>query len=189
MAKISAEPAPSDAGDKPSTTGKGRPTPTRAEQEAARKRPLVGDPKEARKRARAEAAAQREKARIGMAAGDERYLMPRDKGPQRRFVRDWVDSRWNLAEFVMPIMLVVLLSMFVNIVFIQVYAYMVLWGFVALTVIDMVITSIRVKRAARRQFGDDRIEKGLGFYGAMRTVQMRFLRSPKPQVKRGGRPV
>jgi hypothetical protein len=52
-----------------------------------------------------------------------------------------------------------------------------------------VITSIRVKAAARERFGAARVEKGLGWYGAMRIVQMRFLRLPKPQVKRGHKPV
>ena len=55
--------------------GKGAPTPSRAQQEAARKRPLVPDDrKEAAKQARAKAAEARERARVGMAAGDERYL-------------------------------------------------------------------------------------------------------------------
>jgi hypothetical protein len=186
VAKTSAESAPHDADDQ-ALHGKGRPTPTRAEREAARKRPLVADTKEAKARARAQMAEQREKARLGMAAGDDRFLTARDKGPQRRFVRDWVDSGWNIAEFVMPIMVAVLLLMFVSIEFIQFYAYAVLWVFVILTVIDMIVTSVRVKRAARRKFGEDRIEKGLGWYGAMRTVQMRFMRLPKPQVKRGQR--
>ncbi len=186
MAKPSADSTSPDA-DVPAPSGKGRPTPTRAEREAARKRPLVADTKEAKARAKAQLAEQREKARIGMASGDDRYLTARDRGPQRRFVRDWVDSGWNVGEWVMPIMVVVLLLMLVNIPLVQVYAYGVLWVFVILTVIDMVITSFRIKRAARRKFGEDRIEKGLGFYGAMRTVQMRFMRLPKPQVKRGTR--
>ncbi|HBR88729.1 MAG TPA: DUF3043 domain-containing protein, partial [Microbacterium sp.] len=38
------------------------------------------------------------------------------------------------------------------------------------------------------KFGEDRLEKGLGWYGAMRIVQMRFLRLPKPQVTRGQYP-
>ncbi|GAA3024060.1 hypothetical protein JOE64_001134 [Microbacterium dextranolyticum] len=90
MAKNSA--AADTTPDAPTGPGKHRPTPSRAEQEAARKRPLVADTKEARARAKAELAAQREKARVGMANGDERYLPARDKGPQRKFVRDLVDS-------------------------------------------------------------------------------------------------
>ncbi|MEV7691713.1 DUF3043 domain-containing protein [Microbacterium sp. NPDC089189] len=187
MAKT-ADSAPHDAESLP-TTGKGRATPSRAEQEAARKRPLVADTKEAKARARAELNVQREKARVGMANGDERYLQVRDKGPQRRFVRDWVDATWHVSELVMPVMVIVLLTMFINVPFIQLYSYIVLWAFILLAVLDMVITSIRIKKAARAKFGEDRIEKGLGWYGAMRTVQMRFMRLPKPQVKRGQRPV
>ncbi len=187
MAKTSADSAPHDAESTP-LGGKGRPTPTRAEQEAARKRPLVADTKEAKARARSELAAQREKARLGMAAGDDRYLPVKDKGPQRKFVRDLVDSGWHLAELVMPVMVVVLLLMFVNIPFLQFYSYVALWGFILVAVLDMVLTSFRVKKAARAKFGEDRIERGLGWYGAMRIVQMRFMRLPKPQVKRGQRP-
>ena len=65
----------------PTGPGKHRPTPSRAEQEAARKRPLVADTKEARARAKAELASQRERARIGMANGEEKYLPVRDRGP------------------------------------------------------------------------------------------------------------
>jgi hypothetical protein len=51
----------------------------------------------------------------------------------------------------------------------------------------MVLTSYRVKKAARAKWGD-KTERGLGWYAAMRTIQMRFLRLPKPKVKRGERP-
>ena len=61
--------------------GKGRPTPTRAEREAARKRPLVpNDRRAASKERRERLNAQRERARIGMANGEERFLPLRDGG-------------------------------------------------------------------------------------------------------------
>ncbi|MDN3496061.1 DUF3043 domain-containing protein [Planococcus sp. APC 4015] len=167
--------------------GKGRATPSRSEQEAARKRPLVPDTKEAKARARAELATQREKARVGMAAGDDRFLTARDKGPQRRWVRDRVDAGWHLGEAVMPAMVVVILATFVPVYGIQFYSFIALWIFILFVIGDMVITSIRTKREARAKWGD-RTEKGLGWYAAMRTIQMRFLRLPKPQVKRGQRP-
>lgn len=167
--------------------GKGRATPSRAEQEAARKRPLVPDTKEAKARARAELAQQRDKARAGMAAGDERYLTARDKGPQRRWVRDWVDSGWHLGEAVMPAMVLVIVMTFIPIAALQYYSFLGLWVFIFLVIGDMVLTSIRVKRLAKAKWGD-KTEKGLGWYAAMRSIQMRFLRLPKPQVKRGQRP-
>ncbi|GAA5209264.1 DUF3043 domain-containing protein [Microbacterium kyungheense] len=198
MAKNSA-PAPNDApsegtvlngggGLNGAPAGKGRATPSRAEQEAARKRPLVPDTKEAKARAKADLATQREKARIGMANGDPRYLPARDQGAQRKFARDWVDAGWHLGEIVMPAMVLVILATFVNIPALQFYAFVGLWIFIVFVIVDMVLTSILVKRAVKKKFGADKMEKGLGWYAAMRTVQMRFLRLPKPQVKRGQKP-
>lgn len=189
MAKTPA-PASNDASVDPARagSGKGRATPTRAEREAARKRPLVADTKEAKARARAELAARREKARLGMAAGDDRYLPVRDKGPQRRFARDFVDAGWHLGEGVMPFMVLVIVATIIPVPMFQYWAFIALWIFVLFVIGDMVITSVRVKRAAREKFGAERMEKGLGWYSAMRTVQMRFMRLPKPQVKRGQHP-
>lgn len=196
MAKTPEAPAPNGAPSEGTTlngvpvagaSGKGRATPSRAEQEAARKRPLVPDTKEAKARARSEMAAQREKARVGMAAGDERYLTARDRGPQRKWVRDFVDSGWHLGEAVMPAMILVIVATFVPVLGIQYWAFVALWVFIFFVIGDMIITSIRVKRAARAKWGD-KTEKGLGWYASMRTIQMRFLRLPKPQVKRGQHP-
>lgn len=187
MAKTPAAPASDDAAA-PSGPRKNRPTPSRAAQEAARKRPLVADTKEAKARARAELAERRDKARIGMANGDERYLPVRDKGPQRKFVRDFVDAGWHLGEAVMAAMVLVIIVTFVGSTAVSFYAFIALWTFILFVIGDMIITSIRVKRAARDKFGAGRMEKGLGWYAAMRSIQMRFMRLPKPQVKRGEYP-
>lgn len=201
MAKTPAAPAPNDASSSSAgaaasdgtavkavpLTGagsKGRATPSRAEQEAARKRPLVADTKEAKARARADLNAKRDKARAGMAAGDERYLPARDRGPQRRFARDYADAGWHLGEAVMPAMVLVIVLTFVPLPAIQYWSFIVLWFFILLVIADMVVTGIMVKRAAAKKFGDRR-EKGLGWYTAMRTIQMRWMRLPKPQVRRG----
>ena len=93
----------------PKVGGKGRPTPTRSEAEAARKQALK------KPRNRKEAAAyRREKVRIerakmqdAMKTGDDRYLPAADKGPVRRFARDYVDARWSVMEFALPVLLVI----------------------------------------------------------------------------------
>ena len=55
--------------------GKGRPTPSRKDRELARKRPLVGDrSKQAKSADKEKNRAERQKAREGMMAGEERYL-------------------------------------------------------------------------------------------------------------------
>ncbi len=175
-------------GDDAAAGGKGRPTPTRAEREAARKRPLVADTKEAKARARAELRERQDRARIGMANGEERYLPARDKGPQKRFARDYTDAGWHLGEFLMPAMVLVIIATFIPLPFFRYWSFVALWIFIFIVVGDMVILSNSVKRKAAAKFGKDKLERGLGWYAAMRSVQMRFMRLPKPQVKRGQYP-
>ena len=168
--------------------GKGRATPSRAQQEAARRRPLVADTKEARAAAKAQLRERRERAQAGMAAGEDKYLPPRDKGPQRRWVRDYVDAGWHLSEWVMALMVVVILVSLVPDPTFSFFAFIGLWAFILLSVIDMVLLSRRIKKKVAAKFGKERLEKGLGWYAAMRSLQMRFMRLPKPQVKRGQYP-
>lgn len=164
-------------------SGKGTPTPTRKEREAANKRPLVpSDRKEAARQSRAKSNEQRERARIGMAAGDDRYLTARDRGPQRRYVRDYVDARSGVGEFMVPIVLFVLLLSFVPAM--QAYSILVLWFFVLVAIIDSVIMNIRLQRRLAEKFGAGKVERGLRWYSTMRSIQLRMMRLPKPQVKR-----
>jgi hypothetical protein len=169
-------------------SGKGRATPTRREREALNKRPLVpGDRKEAARAAKAKMAESREKARLGLAAGEERYLPVRDRGVQKRFVRDFVDSRFNIGEFLIPVMfLVIILTLFPAVV--QVYAMLLLWAFFGIAVLDAIWLGISVKKKLAATYGEDSVERGVRWYAAMRAFQMRVLRLPKPQVKRGQRP-
>jgi hypothetical protein len=165
--------------------GKGRPTPRRRDREAQRRRPLVSND---RKEARARLAKERERARLGLAAGEERFLPVRDKGPQRKWVRDYVDSRWSFGEFLIPIMFAVILATFLPSIQAQFIAIIVLWLFFALTIIDATIAGYLVRKGLRAKYGVDNVENGVRWYAAMRSLQMRGLRLPKAQVKRGEKP-
>lgn len=169
------------------TPGKGRPTPSRREQEAARRRPLVPtDRKAAKAQSRDSAREQRLRAQAGMAAGDERYLGPRDKGPQRRFARDWVDSRINLGEYLMVIALVALVVLFLPFQYVATYGVYVIWALMILGIVDAVLSTGRMKKAMQAKFGT--VDPGVRWYAAMRGFTMRRLRLPKAQVARGDRP-
>lgn len=191
MAKRGVENAadPDEQGaDGSAPVGKGRPTPSRKQAEAANARPIVGSKdKSVVKEQRRQQASQRERARIGMMEGDERYLGPRDRGPQRRFVRDYVDARWSIGELLIPMMLVVLVMTFIPGIM-QVISLIVIWAFVGLAIIDAVLLGVRLKRLLGQKFGEDRVQSGYRWYAAMRAFQFRPLRVPKPQVKRGQRP-
>jgi hypothetical protein len=171
------------------TAGKGHATPTRKEREAANLRPLVNsDRKAASKASRAKMAESRERARIGMANGEEKYLVARDRGPQRRFIRDFIDARFSVGEIMIPIMFVVIILTFVQDDVFQVLAILGLWLFFILAVIDCLIVGFRVNRKLAAKFGADQLQRGNRWYAAMRALQLRMMRLPKPQVKRGQYP-
>ena len=168
--------------------GKGAPTPSRAQQEAARKRPLVpNDRKEAAKQARAKAAESRERARVGMAVGDERYLPMRDRGPQKKYVRDYVDARFSVGEVLIPVMFAVILLTFIPDAAVQSIGILALWAFFLIAVADVVVLGVILNRKLAAKFGADKVER-VRWYAAMRALQLRPLRLPKPQVKRGKYP-
>ncbi|GAB2607821.1 DUF3043 domain-containing protein [Kocuria arenosa] len=169
------------------TPGKGRPTPSRRQQEAARRRPLVPeDRKAAKAQSRDAAREQRVRAQAGMAAGDERFLGPRDRGPQRRFARDWVDSRINVGEYLMVVALLALVILFFPVQEVATYGVYLIWALMILGIVDAVLSTARMKKAMQAKFGT--VERGVRWYAAMRSFTMRRLRLPKPQVARGERP-
>jgi hypothetical protein len=193
----SAAPA-SGGGTGARTEGKGRPTPKRRDAQGRRRGPAPPPPRtqrEAAKYARAnrpdreqrrrEAAERRER----MAAGDERYLLPRDRGPVRAYIRDVVDSRPHLMGLFMPLAVVVLLSLVVPIPAAQ--QYLSLFTLIALStmIIEGIFLGASITRRARAKFPDERIN-GLatGWYTFTRASQPRRLRLPKPRVKRGDNP-
>jgi Protein of unknown function (DUF3043) len=192
---VANNPTPTDApgtGDTAASgapkAGKGAPTPTRAEREAARKRPLVpNDRKEAARQARQQAAESRERARVGMAAGDERYLPMRDRGPQKKYVRDYVDARFSIGEVLIPVMFLVIILTFIPSYEVQTIGIFALWGFFLVSVVDVVILGVVLRRKLAAKFGAEKVEK-VRWYAAMRALQLRPLRLPKPMVKRGQYP-
>lgn len=168
------------------STGKGRPTPTRKEREAAARKPLVGDKSpEAIKAAKTRAAEERKKARDGMMRGEERYLTVRDKGPQRRLARDIVDSRFTAGQLVMPALFVMIIISYAGNMSVQLYTLLGMWILFFVIAVDAFLIGRRVEKAIDKKFGKGKIERGVRWYAAMRSIQMRPMRLPKPQVKRG----
>jgi hypothetical protein len=185
VAKTSPSSTEADLTPETAPVGKGHATPTRKEKEAARKQPLVsGDRAAARKKAREQAQIQREKARVGMAAGDEKYLPMRDRGPQKRYVRDYVDARFSIGELLIPLMFLVIILTFFPQAEVQLIGIVALWAFFLVAIADCVILGFILNRKLAVKFGADRVEK-VRWYSAMRALQLRMMRLPKPQVKRG----
>ncbi|MBN0047317.1 DUF3043 domain-containing protein [Streptomyces actuosus] len=168
---------------------KGRPTPKRSEAQSQR-RSVANTPttrKEAAKRSREERRQAMERQRQALASGDERYLPARDKGPVRRFVRDFIDSRFNVAEFFLPMAVVILVLSVVRVGRLQALALLLWLVVIVLIVLDSILSGFRLRKQLNERF-PDRNRRGAVAYGLMRSLQMRRLRLPKPQVKRGERP-
>src|SRR5690606_30068831 len=165
---------------------KGRPTPKRSEAEKARKervKPALTRREQIR-RDREKMRTERMRTRQAMATGDERYFLKRDQGPVRKFVRDYVDSRRTIAEFFLPIILIVLVTSLIGIPEVQLISTLAWVVAMILLIIDLTILGLRVKREVRQRFPDDP-NKGHALYAAMRATQIRRLRLPKPTVKPG----
>ena len=169
--------------------GKGAPTPKRSAQVAARKRPLVPEDRKASKAAeRVAIQDQRLKMRQAMDTGDERFLPLRDKGPQKRFARDYVDARFSLGEYLMfGALIFVIVSLLVPASSEQmIYVLGGFWVMFLAVFVDVFILSRKLKKRLEQKFGD--VERGTVWYGSMRSLQFRRLRLPKPQVSRGDYP-
>jgi hypothetical protein len=166
--------------------GKGRPTPSRREAEAAAKA-RARTPRTRKEIAAAQRAARTEssqKVRQAMKTGDERYYMARDKGPVRRFVRDFVDSRFSFVELLIPLLILVMVLGYSGNPTLRGIGNTVMLGTLLLVVVDIVVMRFRLRRELARRFPDEST-KGTTYYAVMRSLQMKFMRLPKPQVKIG----
>lgn len=167
---------------------KNRPTPKRRDQEAARKQPLViVDRKEAKRVDRAKRGEQAARTRKAMLTGAEADLPARDKGPVRRYIRDSIDARRNLAEFMLPVMLVVLALSFARTSTILLLVTTLTYTILAVAILDTFLMWRRLKAKVEEKFGEG-TGKGNGMYAAMRAFQMRRTRMPRAQVERGQSP-
>jgi hypothetical protein len=165
---------------------KNRPTPKRKDQQAANKRPLVvTDRKAARSTDRTKRREAQLKQRQAMVTGDDANLPVRDKGPVRRFIRDYVDARWNLGEFMLPVMLVVLALSFIRSPIAFAVVSVGVYGLLLAAGLDSFLMWRRLKKHLVARFGADKVGRGLAMYAVMRAFQIRRSRMPRPLVKRG----
>ncbi len=180
-------PAQTAANGAGTETGKGRPTPTRKEAEAAAKAraQAAKDPRSSRKVARTRERDTRmsssREIREGIKRGDEKYLGRRDQGPMRRFVRDFVDTRLNIAEFSIPLLFASLVASAAGQ---PMMGNAIMQVTILLVVVDSSWLVWRLKRQLKARFPGEST-KGTTFYALSRALQLRFLRIPKSQVKLG----
>ena len=166
--------------------GKGRPTPTRKEAEALA-RAKARTPrtrKELAARAREVRTEDSRKIRAAMKTGDEKYLLPRDKGPERRFIRDYVDSRFSIVELLIPLLILTLILGYSGSPTLMQASQVVMLATFLFVLVDMLVLRFRLRKELVRRFPDES-HRGTTWYAMMRSLQMKFMRMPKAKVKIG----
>ena len=193
----------SDGKGSSTTAPKGRPTPKRdssrrrgpiapapmTSAEARRRRKELQGPKLSREERREDKVARRaamSERRERMMAGDDAYLLPRDKGPVRALARDVVDSRRiSVLGLFMPAALGLIFIM-LAVPQVQVFISPAMLILMAIMIIDGFFLGRKVNRLADEK-NPDNTEGAwkLGFYAASRASQLRRMRAPRPRVNRG----
>jgi hypothetical protein len=184
--EVNAEPVSRPKGYTPSKKELGVATPKRASTGRRVNTPAPDNRREAMRQMRDRQRAERAEATEGMRNGDERYLLARDRGPERRLVRDIVDSRRSVGSWFIGGALIVLIGSVVRNPVVQLGSN-ILWALLAITmVIDSYLISRKIKRLVRDRFPKTTQRVGsLQIYGVMRALSFRRMRVPKPQVGLG----
>ncbi|HEY7271695.1 MAG TPA: DUF3043 domain-containing protein [Actinoplanes sp.] len=183
-----AEPAaPRPKSYTPSKKELGVATPKRQSSGRRMGEPAPSNRKEASKTLKDRQRAERAEASAGMKAGDERYLLARDRGPERRLVRDIVDSRRTVGTWFFGGALIVLVGSSTRMPIQVQVAANVLWAVLAIAVIaDSFLISRKIRRLVQERFPKTNQRLGsLYMYGIMRGLTFRRMRVPKPQVELG----
>ena len=172
-----ASPEPTTTLESAPTGKKDRPTPTRKEAEAARRQRM--NTTLSKKQSRAAASRQSRSERM-------KTISAREAVPEKVLMRDYIDARFNLGEFLLPSVVVILavtllgsywpavtliatLAMYLFIIGVFVDGYLMWRGF----------KKVLAKRLPKAS------PKGLLMYGMTRSTQIRRFRSPPPRIKRG----
>jgi hypothetical protein len=189
----SAEAPPSAARQKGYTPSKkelGKQTPKRVSVQRRRvAEPAPANRREAYKQMRTRQRAERIEAQEGMRAGDERFLLPRDRGPERALVRAVVDSRRTVGTWFFAGAIIVLIGSSAAMPVVVQVASNLIWALLAFgVVVDSILICRKVKRLVRERFPKtEQKMASLYIYGVMRSLTFRRMRVPKPQVELGAK--
>ena len=166
------------------TAGKGRPTPKRSEAERRRRYNAPGDRKEALRQTRTRDRSSRARKSEAMRRGEEWALPAKDKGPVRALARDYVDSRRRLSEFYMYGLVILLFLLFLHNPVVQTVLPALLIVMVLIMIVEGYFVGRKVTALAAERYPGEST-RGIKIYSAMRSLQIRQFRFPKPRVKPG----
>jgi Protein of unknown function (DUF3043) len=165
---------------------KGKATPKRKDAQARTKVNSLAPStsKEAKARDRAIAKSRRVESRAAFMRGEESALPIRDRGPAKRWVRNYIDSRRTIGEYFLPTIMLVLVLTVIPVKAVQLLAILFMYAAMLYSLVSAFFMSRTIKKLVAEKFPNEPL-KGIGIYGWLRSTQMRRMRAPAPQVKRG----
>lgn len=188
-----------EAGDvaEPKTSGKGRPTPSRKQAQKNDLRPLVPTQEQRKARRKEEKRRMRERQDReyeAMETGDLAHMPRAERLPIRIYVRDYVDARWNIAEFFVPVALGLMIVAMVLAAFSPIAANiltLLMYVYLIAAIIDLVIMWWAPKNGLRNRliakYGEGAMKAArCATYACSRALQLRRWRMPKPRTNKRG---
>ncbi|HEX7209568.1 MAG TPA: DUF3043 domain-containing protein [Propionibacteriaceae bacterium] len=156
---------------------KDRPTPTRKEAEAARRQRM--NTTLSKKQSRAAASRQSRSERM-------KTISAREAVPEKVLMRDYIDARFNLGEFLLPSVVVILAVTLLGSYWpaVTLIATMAMYLFIIGVFVDGYLMWRGFKKVLAKRL-PKASPKGLLLYGMTRSTQIRRFRSPAPRIKRG----
>ena len=156
--------------------------------------PLVpADRKASAKAAKARIRAKEDAQYEAMKNGDINNMPKSERLPWRVYIRDYVDARFNIGEFFIPIALVIMIgSMVLSYVIRNAWASIIpmilLYAYLAAVIIDVAVMWHKLKKKLIDKFGEASVAKGTrsASYAWSRAIQIRRWRLPKPRYSKRG---
>ena len=170
-------PEPTTTVESAPTGKKDRPTPTRKEAEAARRQRMSTTL--SKKESRAAAGRQSRSDRM-------RAISAREATPEKILMRDYIDARFNIGEFLLPSVVVILTVTVLGSYWprVTLIATLAMYLFILAVFVDGYLMWRGFKRVLAARLPKTS-PKGLMLYGMTRSTQIRRFRSPAPRIKRG----
>jgi predicted lysophospholipase L1 biosynthesis ABC-type transport system permease subunit len=122
-----------------------------------------------------------------MRRGEDWALGPRDRGPAKRLVRNYVDAHRRPMEYYMYALILLVIALFAGRSKSALGSY--LQVFLLAVIVVIAVDGYLLRRSVLKVVHErlpGEATRGLAFYAIMRGLQLRRFRSPAPQVRPGG---
>ncbi|WEV70013.1 DUF3043 domain-containing protein [Bifidobacterium sp. ESL0775] len=178
--------------EQPEQEGKGHPTPKRKVAQERNLHPLVPRDRKADRKAAKERIKEKEDEQYeAMRTGDVAHMPRSERDPVHIYVRNYVDARFNIAEYFIPVLFAVMIfTLVVYMIWPWLYTPLMLlmYVYIIAALIDIVIMWRKLKKKLIEKFGEKAVGKGthMGSYAWGRALQLRRWRIPVPTSKKRG---